>query len=219
MRLAVVTLAALLALVGCGDGVDDELPTSVEAFEQRLEAPSGVLHVVTDELRVLPEPPAPDLPPGGWSDEVWLDLGGAGWRAHRVTRDGGFLQIADARGVRTYTRWGFTGHNPADHEHPDFLMRPWRAAVVVDPVELVRDGRLTAVGRATIRGRAAHIAVVEPDPSMNTRLYIARDDGDLLRILHRRVRAGRLRTIVQDYELFEVVGQRPRNLDELLRRG
>ena len=219
MRPAVVPLAVLLALTGCGDGVDDGLPASVEVFEQRLEAPRGVLHVVTDEVRVLPEPRAPDLPPGGWRDEVWLDLGGAGWRAHRITRDGGFLQIADERGVRTYTRWGFTGRNPAGHEHPDFLMRPWRAAVVVDPVGLVREGRLTAVGRATIRGRAAHIAVVEPDPSQNTRLYIARDDGDLLRILHRRVRAGRMRTIVQDYLLFEVAGQRPRNLDEFLDRG
>ena len=219
MRPAVVPLAVILALTGCGDGVDDGLPASVEAFEQRLEAPRGVLHVVTDEVRVLPEPRAPDLPPGGWRDEVWLDLGGAGWRAHRITRDGGFLQIADERGVRTYTRWGFTGRNPAGHEHPDFLMRPWRAAVVVDPVGLVREGRLTAVGRATIRGRAAHIAVVEPDPSQNTRLYIARDDGDLLRILHRRVRAGRMRTIVQDYLLFEVAGQRPRNLGEFLDRG
>ena len=219
MRPAVVPLAVLLALAGCGDGVDDGLPASVEAFEQRLEAPRGVLHVVTDEVRVLPEQRAPDLPPGGWRDEVWLDLGGAGWRAHRITRDGGFLQIADERGVRTYTRWGFTGRNPAGHEHPDFLMRPWRAAVVVDPVGLVREGRLTAVGRATIRGRAAHIAVVEPDPSQNTRLYIARDDGDLLRILHRRVRAGRMRTIVQDYLLFEVAGQRPRNLGEFLDRG
>ena len=219
MRPAVVPLAVLLALTGCGGGVDHELPASVAAFEHRLEAPRGVLHVVTDEVRVLPEPLAPDLAPGGWRDEVWLDLGGAGWRAHRVTRDGGFRQIADERGVRTYTRWGFTGHNPADHEHPDFLMRPWRAGVIVDPVKLVRDGRLTAVGRATIRGRAAHIAVVEPDPSQNTRLYIARDDGDLLRILHRRVRAGRMRTIVQDYLVFEVVGQRPRNLDELLQRN
>ena len=111
--------------------------------------------------------------------------------------------------MRTFTRWGFTGHNPADRARADFLMRPWRAAVVVDPVGLVREGRLTAVGRATIRGRAAHIAVVEPDPSLNTRLYIARDDGDLLRILHRRVRAGRMRTIVQDYLVFEVRGQRP----------
>ena len=217
MRPAVVLLALVLALIGCG-GRGDELPASVQAFERRLEAPRGVLHVVTDEIRVLPEPRAPDLPPGGWSDEVWLDLGGAGWRAHRTTRDGGFLQIADERGVRTYTRFGFTGRNPSEAEHPDFLMRPWRAAVVVDPVGLVREGRLTAVGRATIRGRPAYIVVVDPDPALNTRLYIARDDGDLLRILHRTERSGRVRTIVQDYLLFEVVGQRPRNLDELLRR-
>ena len=219
MRPAVAPLAILLALTGCGGGDDDGLPASVEAFEHRLEAPRGVLHVVTDEVRVLPEPRAPDLPPGGWRDEVWLDLGGSGWRAHRVTRDGGFLQIADERGVRTFTRWGFTGHNPADHERPDFLMRPWRAAVVVDPVGLVREGRLTAVGRATIRGRAAYIAVVEPDPSLNTRLYIARDDGDLLRILHRRVRAGRMRTIVQDYLVFEVGLERPRSLADLFSRN
>ena len=67
MRAAVVPLAVLLALTGCGGGVDDELPASVAAFEHRLEAPRGVLHVVTDEVRVLPEPLAPDLPPGGWS--------------------------------------------------------------------------------------------------------------------------------------------------------
>jgi hypothetical protein len=218
VRSAAVALAVLLALTGCARD-DDELPTSVQAFERRLEAPRGVLHVVTDELRVLPEARAPDLPPGGWTDEIWLDLGGSGWRAHRTTRDGGFLQIADERGVRTYTRFGFTGHNAAKAEHPDFLMRPWRAGVVVDPVALVREGHLSVVGRATIRGRPAYITVVDPDPSRNTRLYIARDDGDLLRILHRTERAGRERTIVQDYLVFEVGGQRPRNLDDFLQRN
>jgi hypothetical protein len=217
MRRAVVALAAVLALTGCA-GSGDDLPAAVEAFERRLEAPRGVLHVVTDELRVVPEPRAPDLPPGGWSDEVWLDLGGGGWRAHRTTRDGGFLQVADERGVRTYTRFGFTGYDAAEGEDPDFLMRPWRAGVVVDPVRLVREGRLTVVGRATVRGRAAHLVVVDPDPSLTTRLYVARDDGDLLRIIHRAERAGRMRLIVQDYLLWEVGGQRPRNLDELLRR-
>jgi hypothetical protein len=219
VRPAVVALAALAGLVGCGGSGDgDRLPAAVEAFERQLEAPHGVLHVVTDELRVVPEPRAPDLSPGGWSDEVWLDLGGRGWRAHRTIRDGGFLQIADARGVRTYTRFGFTDYDSAAGERPDFLMRPWRAGVVVDPVRLVRDGRLTVVGRATVRDRPAHLVVVEPDPSLNTRLYIARDDGDLLRLTHRTEREGRLRTIVQDYVFFAVEGQRPRTLDELLAR-
>jgi hypothetical protein len=215
MRRAAVAL--VLALAGCGGG-GDELPAAVETFERRLEAPRGVLHVVTDELRVVSEPGMPDLPPEGWSDEVWLDLGGAGWRAARTTRDGGFLQIADERGVRTYTRFGFTDYDGAEGEHPQFLLRPWRAGGVLDPVQLVRDGDLHVVGRATVRGRAAHLVVVEPDPSLNTRLYVARDDGDLLRLTHRRERAGRLRTVVQDYLLYEVGGHRPRNLAELIGR-
>lgn len=217
MRRAVLALGLLLAVAGCS-GRDDALPAAVETFERRLEAPRGVLHVVTDELRALPEPRSPDPPPGGWSDEVWLDLGGRGWRAHRTTRDGGFLQVADERGVRTYTRFGFTGYDGADGEDPEYLMRPWRAAAVVDPVRLVREGRLTVVGRATVRDRPAHLVVVDPDPTLSTRLYIARDNGDLLRIVHRSEWGGRMRTVVQDYLVFEVTGQRPRNLDELLGR-
>jgi hypothetical protein len=207
--------AALLVLfAGCGGG--DDLPEAVRTFEQRLEAPRGVLHVVTDEIRIVREDRMPDLPPGGWSDEIWLDLGGAGWRAHRTTRDGGFRQIADARGVRTYTRGGFVGIDEADGEAPDFLLRPWRAGVVVDPVRAVRDGHLHLVGQATVRGRPAHLVVVDPDPSLNTRLYVARDDGDLLRITHRRERAGRLRTVVQDYLVFEVERSGPPNLARLI---
>jgi hypothetical protein len=216
MKHALVAAMLLLALAGCGGG-GDELPGAVESFERRLEAPRGVLHVVTDELRVVPEPHLPDVPPGGWSDEVWLDLGGAGWRANRTTRDGGFRQIADARGIRTFTRFGFAGLDAAGGEDPDFLMRPWRAGIVVDPVRLVREGELTVVGRATVRGREAYIVVVDPDPSFGTRLYVARDDGDLLRIAHRRERAGLMRTVVQDYVLFEVTVWRPRNLAELVR--
>jgi hypothetical protein len=172
--------------------------------------------VVTDQVRVVSENRMPDLPPGGWSDEIWLDLGGAGWRAHRTTGDGGFEQVADARGVRTYTSAGFTGLDSAEGEEPGFLLKPWRAGVVVDPVRLVREGRLTLVGRATVRGRPAHIVTVDPDPSINTRLYVARDDGDLLRLMHRRERRGRLRTVVQDYVVFEVTAQRELNLAALI---
>jgi hypothetical protein len=210
-------LVAVLLLAGCGGGEDD-LPRAVQTLERNLEAPRGVLHVVTDELRVVSEPNMPDLPPMGWADEVWLDLGGTGWRADRVTRDGGFQQVADEHGVRTYTRGGFVDLDEADGEGEDFLLRPWRAGIVVDPVRLVREGRLTVVGEATVRGRPAHIVVVEPDPSQNTRLYVARDDGDLLRILHRRERRGRLRTVVQDYVLFEVGTPRPRTLAGLIGR-
>ena len=37
--------------------------SAVRSFEERLEAPRGVLHVVTEEIRVVPEPNMPDLPP------------------------------------------------------------------------------------------------------------------------------------------------------------
>jgi hypothetical protein len=218
MRRAAVALALVVALTGCGGTREDDLPAAVNAFERRLEAPRGVLHVVTDELRFVSEPRMPDLPPGGWSDEVWLDLGGRGWRAHRTTRDGGFLQVADERGVRTYTRFGYTGYDAAEGEDPNFLMRPWRAGIAVDPVRSVRQGRLTVVGRATVRDRPAYLVIVSPDPSRHTRLYIARDDGDLLRIAHRAERAGRLRLVVQDYLVWEIGRQRPRNLQELLER-
>jgi hypothetical protein len=209
-----IAAVLLVGLAGCGGG--DDLPDGVRSFERQLEAENGVLHVVTDEIRVVHEDRMPDLPPAGWSDEIWLDLGGAGWRAHRTTRDGGFEQIADARGVRTYTRGGFVGVDEADGEAPDFLLRPWRAGVVVDPVRLVREGRLHVVGEATVRGRAAHLVVVDPDPSINTRLYIARDDGALLRITHRRERGGRLRTVVQDYLVFEIERRGALNLAELI---
>ena len=213
MRRAAVVL--LVVLAGCGGG--DDLPEAVQTFEKRLEASRGVLHVVTEEIRVVSEPNMPDLPPGGWSDEVWLDLGGAGWRAQRALSGsrGGFEQVADERGVRTYTRGGYVGLDSADGEDPDFLMRPWRAGVVVDPVRLVREGRLDVVAEAKVEGEAAYLVVVDPDPSMNTRLYIAQDDGALLRLTHRRERAGRVRMVVQDYAVFEVEGLPP-NLAELV---
>jgi hypothetical protein len=215
---AAIAFAVMFALAGCG-GSGDELPGAVAALERKLEAPSGVLHVVTDELRVAHEAGRPDLPPAGWSDEVWLDLGGAGWRAHRTTRDGGFQQVADERGIRTVTRGGFVDLDRADGEDPDFLLRPWRAAAVVDPVRLVREGGLRAVGEATVHGRDAHVVAVEPDPSSRTRLYVAVEGGELLRITHRRERAGAARTIIQDYLRFEVAQRRPRTLAEFLGRA
>jgi hypothetical protein len=209
-----VAVVLLVVLAGCGGGV--ELPEAVESFEDQLEAQRGVLHVVTEEIRVVSEPNMPDLPPAGWSDEVWLDLGGSGWRAQRTTGDGGFEQIADARGVRTYARGGLVDHDAADGEAPDFLMRPWRAGMVLDPVRLVREGRLEVVSEAKVDGRPAYLVVVDPDPSQNTRLYIAQDDGALLRLTHRRERAGRLRMVVQDYAVFEVERRGPPNLAELV---
>ena len=211
-------LALLVVLAGCG-GSGDELPGAVESFERRLEAPRGVLHVVTDEIRFVQEPNMPDLPSAGWSDEVWLDLGGSGWRAQRTLSEsgGGFEQVADARGVRTFARGGFVDYDSAEGEHPDFLMRPWRAGMVVDPVQLVREGRLDVVAEAEVDGRAAYLAVVDPDPSQNTRLYIAQDDGALLRLTHRRERRGRVRMVVQDYAVFEVGERRLRlNFAELI---
>jgi hypothetical protein len=159
-----------------------------------------------------------DLPPSGWSDEVWLDLGGSGWRAARTTGDGGFEQVADERGISTYARGGLVDHDAADGEAPDYLMRPWRAGVVVDPVRLVREGRLEVVSEAQVEGRPAYLVVVDPDPSQNTRLYIAQDDGTLLRLTHRRERRGRVRMVVQDYSVFEVGGPRI-NLAELIGLG
>ena len=208
----------ILVLAGCGGGSGDELPGAVESFERRLEASRGALHVVTDEVRFVHEDGLPDLPPFGWSDEVWLDLGGGGWRAHRTARDGGFQQVADARGVSTFMRGGFVGLEAADGEHPDFLMRPWRASMVVDPVRLVREGRLRVAAETRLRGREAYIVLVEPDPSTGTRLYVAADDGDLLRITHRRERAGRVRTLIQDYLVYEAGVQPPRSFAELVRR-
>ena len=175
-----------------------------------------MLHVVTEEIRVVSEPNMPDLPPAGWSDEVWLDLGGSGWRAQRTARDGGFEQVADARGTRTYARGGLVVDDPPDGEAPDFLMRPWRAGVVLDPVSLVREGRLEVVSEAQVDGRPAYLVVVDPDPSQNTRLYVAQDDGALLRLTHRRERAGRVRMIVQDYAIFEVEHRGLPNLAKLI---
>lgn len=210
-----VAVALLLVLAGCG-GSGDELPEAVRSFEQRLESDRGVLHVVTEQIRFVSEPNMPDLPPAGWSDEVWLDLGGSGWRAQRTTGDGGFEQIADARGISTYARGGLVDHDSVDGEAPDFLMRPWRAGVVVDPVRLVREGRLEVVSEAEVYGRPAYLVVVDPDPSQNTRLYVAQDDGTLLRLTHRRERAGRKRMVVQDYALFEVERRGPPNLARLI---
>jgi hypothetical protein len=207
----------VLALAGCG-GSGDDLPPAVRDFERELERPRGVLHVVTEEIRVVSEPFMPDLASAGWSDELWLDLGGAGWRAHRTTRDGGFEQVADERGVRTFIRGGFVAFDPAERRRPDFLMRPWRAAEVVDPVRTVREGRLELVGEGEVDGREAYLLVVDPDPSRHTRLYVAKDDGALLRIAHRRERGGRMRLLVQDYAVFEVEVRRPRTLDDLLGR-
>jgi hypothetical protein len=211
MRRAAVAIALLL--VGCGG---DDLPEAVKSFEQELEADRGVLHVVTEEIRFVSEPNMPDLPPAGWTDEVWLDLGGSGWRAQRTARDGGFEQVADARGIRTYARGGFVVNVSADGEAPDFLMRPWRAGVVLDPVSLVREGRLEVVSEAQVDGRPAYLVVVDPDPSQNTRLYIAQDDGALLRLTHRRERAGRVRMVVQDYAIFEVEHRGLPNLARLI---
>jgi hypothetical protein len=213
MRLACLALLAVFA--GCGGS---DLPGPVESFERELEATHGVLHVVTEQIRVVSEPNMPDLPPSGWSDEVWLDLGGSGWRAQRTTGDGGFEQIADERGIRTYARGGLVDHDAADGEAADYLMRPWRAGVVLDPVRLVREGRLEVVSEARVEGRPAYLVVVDPDPSQNTRLYIARDDGTLLRLTHRRERRGRVRMVVQDYAVFEVGGPQI-NLAELIGLG
>ncbi len=204
-------LALLLVLAGCGGG-DDALPDAVQQLERRLEARQGVLHVVTDEIRFVREERKPDLPPGGWSDEIWLDLDGSGWRAHRAARDGGFEQAADAEGVHTYIRGGFRN---TDRAEGDFLMRPWRNGMV-DPVRLVRRSTLHVIGVANVGGRPAHLVGVDPDPTANTRLYVARDDGDLLRVTHRSERDGRMRTVVQDYLVFEVRRRGPPNLAELV---
>jgi hypothetical protein len=53
---------------------------------------------------------------------------------------------------------------------------------------------------------------------MNTRLYIAQDDGTLLRLTHRSERRGRVRMVVQDYAVFEVGGPKI-NLAELIGLG
>jgi hypothetical protein len=207
-------VAVGLAVLSPRDGPRDRLPAPVEAFESRLEAAHGTLHVVTDEIRVAPEPGLPDLPPAGFSDEVWLDLGGGGWRAHRTTRDGGLQQLADERGIHTFTRDGRSALRPAPSS--DFLLRPWVEGAVVDPVRLVRGSELRVTGEETVRGQAAY--VVEPDPPEGIRMYVARDDGKLLRVTQRRRRADRMRTEVQDYLVFEVRVEPPRSLADVLAR-
>ena len=206
-------LALVLVVAGCG-GSGDELPDTVELFERRLETSHGVLHVVTDEIRIQAEPGAPDLPPLGFSDEVWLDLGGKGWSAHRTTRDGGLQQVADERGIRTFTRDGRSVLHRLRGR--DYLMRPWIEGAVVDPVRLVRERALRVAGEDTVGGRDAY--VVEPVPPEGIRLYVARDDGELLRVTQRRRRAGRMRTEVQDYLVFEVRVPPPRDLGDVLDR-
>jgi hypothetical protein len=173
-----------------------------------------VLHVVTDEVRIQPEPGLPDLPPAGFSDEIWLDLGGRGWSAHRTTRDGGLQQVADARGIRTFTRDGRSELHALRSR--DYLMRPWVEGAVVDPVRLVRERPLRVTGEDSVGGQAAY--VVEPVPAEGVRLYVAKEDGELLRVTQRRRRGGRMRTEVQDYLVFELRVPPPRNLADLLER-
>jgi hypothetical protein len=206
-------IALVLALAGCG-GSGDELPDAVQSFERRLESSRGILHVVTDEIRIQPEPGLPDLPPAGFSDEIWLDLGGRGWSAHRTMRDGGMQQVADERGIRTFTRDGRSELHPLRGR--DYLMRPWVEGAVVDPVRLVRERALRVTGEDSVGGRAAY--VVEPVPSEGVRLYVARDDGELLRVTQRRRRGGRMRTEVQDYLVFELRVPPPRSLGDVLER-
>jgi hypothetical protein len=103
-------------------------------------------------------------------------------------------------------------------EQPELLMSRGRASTIVDPVRLVREGRLRVAAETRLRGREAYIVLVEPDPSTGTRLYVAADDGDLLRITHRRERAGRVRMLIQDYLVYEAGVQRPRSIAELVRR-
>jgi hypothetical protein len=114
-----------------------------------------------------------------------------------------------------------------DRLKPDYLRNPWVGNVIVDPMDLVRSGQLEVVGEETINGRPAYVVVVrrnEPKVAPDTgdgisdfRLYIAKDDGDLLRVQY-RTHAGAtekdfpIRTFVRDYPVYEVLAPTPENL-------
>ena len=96
-------------------------------------------------------------------------------RLARAPRDPRWRLPADRRRARRahLHALGFHGYNPADHEH---RTSSCARGVVVDPVGLVREGRLRPSG-GRIRGRAAHIAVVDPTRRKHEALHRTRD-GD-----------------------------------------
>lgn len=221
------------------------LPRPVAAFAQQLDERRGVLHLRMSGDRALPEPGLPDLPDPGIEDEIWLDLGGTGWRHVRTittgsVKGGTVEQYADERGVHLVPHGDLpecAGDRPRrgsacfvptqspEDAWQDYLHKPV-SGVIAEPSELVRSGQLEIVGEETINGRPAYVVAVkrnrpaivpDTDDPRNARIYIAKDDGDLLRVRF-RMRAGitedetPMRTFVRDYPLYEILPSTPENL-------
>ena len=98
-------------------------------------------------------------------------------------------------------------------------MRPWRAGIVVDPVRLVREGRLEVVGEAEVDGRAAYLVVVDPDPSQSTRLFVAQDDGTCCGSRTAASAPAACGWWCRTTPCSRSAARRPRTLAELLGRG
>jgi hypothetical protein len=234
----VLAMAIAVAFAVLPNSGDTGLPRPVAAFANQLDERKGVLHLRTAPERPLPEPGLPDLPDMGFADEVWLDLGGSGWRSVRTIYRGPDKgdtneNYADERGVHA-VRHSEHSVVPPERLKSDYLRDPWANGVIAEPLELVRNGQLEVVGDETINGTPAYVVVVKRnDPKVvpetgddlsNVRIYIAKDDGALLRVQF-RWRMGiwdprkpddqqsySMRTVVRDYPVYEILAPTPENL-------
>jgi hypothetical protein len=168
------------------------LPGPVEALAAKLAVPGGILHTVSDS--------------GLFRTERWQALDGHASR--ELTRLGGgyaLETVEDRHGTAVYsqrddrlTRYARTDDGPRDGGADC-----WTCLVLAFD-EHVRDGTLRRSGEATIQGRAAIVVTVEPQLTDDepARLYVAADDGTLLRI---EMDTARARPIRQDFVGFEVL--------------
>jgi len=179
-------IAIALALLPADRG--HRLPGPVEALAAKLAKPGGILHTVSDS--------------GMLQIERWEALDRSASR--EVTRLGGgspleMVEDGDAIVVYSGRDNRLTRYGPADHPPA----RCW-SCLVVTFGEQVRDGTIRRSGEATVRGRRAIVVEIEPQPAHGdpARLYVAEDDGALLRI---EMDGGRRGTLRQDFVAFEVL--------------